>query len=180
MKKLTITAAVMATTMLANPALADSHTKQLATVVKIDGIAWFNRMREGVDEWAAETGNNAYLVGPAQADPQQQVALIEDMIAQGVDALLVVPMSPEAIEPVLGRAMAAGITVITHEAASQENTLFDIEAFKNEDFGANLMNRMATSANFTSCLHRGIVSSWKTYHLLPSPYSFFIRARAAS
>jgi simple sugar transport system substrate-binding protein len=65
------------------------------------------------------------------------------MIAQGVDALLVVPMSPEALEPVLGRAMEAGITVITHEAASQQNTMFDIEAFKNEDFGANLMDRMA-------------------------------------
>ena len=143
MKTLTCTAAALATTLLAGPALADAHTKQLATVVKIDGIAWFNRMREGVDEWAAETGNNAYLVGPAQADPQQQVALIEDMIAQGVDALLVVPMSPEALEPVLGRAMEAGITVITHEAAAQANTQYDIEAFKNEDFGANLMDRMA-------------------------------------
>ncbi|MGB3690211.1 MAG: autoinducer 2 ABC transporter substrate-binding protein [Jannaschia helgolandensis] len=140
---ITTAAALMATTMLATPVLADAHSKQMATVVKIDGIAWFNRMRLGVDEYAAETGNNAYLVGPAQADPQQQVALIEDMIAQGVDALLVVPMSPEAIEPVLGRAMDAGITVITHEAASQENTLYDIEAFKNEDFGANLMDRMA-------------------------------------
>jgi simple sugar transport system substrate-binding protein len=144
MKKLTITIATLASTMIASPVFADGHTSQLATVVKIDGIAWFNRMREGVDEWATETGNNAYLVGPAQADPQQQVALIEDMIAQGVDALLVVPMSPEAIEPVLGRAIEAGITVITHEAASQENTFYNIEAFKNEDFGANLMDRMAS------------------------------------
>lgn len=142
MKTSTALVAALASTMLVAPAIAQD-TKQLATVVKIDGIAWFDRMRQGVDEWAAETGNNAYLVGPAQADPQQQVALIEDMIAQGVDALLVVPMSPEAIEPVLGRAMDAGITVITHEAASQQNTLYDIEAFKNEDFGANLMDRMA-------------------------------------
>lgn len=142
MKYLTVTAAALATTMLAAPAIAQD-AKQMATVVKIDGIAWFNRMREGVEEYAAETGNNAYLVGPAQADPQQQAALIEDMIAQGVDALLVVPMSPEAIEPVLGRAMEQGITVITHEAASQQNTQYDIEAFRNEDFGANLMDRMA-------------------------------------
>ncbi len=143
MKRLTVTAAALATTMLAAPAFADGHSKDMVTVVKIDGIAWFNRMREGVDEWAAETGNNARLVGPAEADPQQQAALIEDMIAQGVDALLVVPMSPEAIEPVLGRAMEQGITVITHEAASQQNTNYDIEAFRNEDFGANLMDRMA-------------------------------------
>ncbi|MEM8851098.1 MAG: autoinducer 2 ABC transporter substrate-binding protein [Pseudomonadota bacterium] len=142
MKRLTVTAAALATTMLAAPAFAED-AKDMVTVVKIDGIAWFNRMREGVDEYAAETGMNARLVGPAEADPQQQAALIEDMIAQGVDALLVVPMSPEAIEPVLGRAMEQGITVITHEAAQQQNTVYDIEAFRNEEFGANLMDRMA-------------------------------------
>lgn len=116
----------------------------MATVVKIAGIQWFNRMEEGVNQFAADTGANAFQVGPAQADPQQQVALIEDMIAQGVNALAVVPMSPEALEPVLGRAMAAGITVITHEAAAQQNTAYDLEAFVNEDFGANLMEQMAT------------------------------------
>ena len=90
----------------------------IATVVKIAGIQWFNRMEEGVKQYATDTGANAFLVGPAQADPQQQVALLEDMIAQGVNALAVVPMSPEALEPVLGRAMEQGIAVITHEAAS--------------------------------------------------------------
>ncbi len=129
--------------LLAMPALAQD-TKKIATVVKIAGIQWFNRMEEGVKQYATDTGNDAFQVGPAQADPQQQAALIEDMIAQGVNALAVVPMSPEALEPVLKRAMDAGITVITHEAASQVNNNYDIEAFKNEDFGANLMEQMAT------------------------------------
>ena len=137
-------AAVLAgVAMLATGAAADGHSKDIATVVKIAGIQWFNRMEEGVDKFAAETGMNAFQVGPAQADPQQQVALIEDMIAQGVDALAVVPMSPEALEPVLARAMDQGIAVITHEAASQQNTNYDIEAFVNEDFGANLMEQLA-------------------------------------
>lgn len=127
---------------LSAPAVADDP-KSIATVVKIAGIQWFNRMEEGVQQFAAETGHNAFQVGPAQADPQQQVALIEDMIARGVDALAVVPMSPEALEPVLARAMEAGITVITHEAASQQNMHYDIEAFVNQDFGANLMEQLA-------------------------------------
>lgn len=139
----TLLAAAMATTAIAGPALAQDEPRDIATVVKIAGIQWFDRMQEGVDEFATETGMNAFQVGPAQADPQQQAALIEDMIAQGVDALAVVPMSPEALEPVLKRAMDAGIVVVTHEAASQENTQYDIEAFRNEDFGANLMDRLA-------------------------------------
>lgn len=139
------TAAILlaSSSLLAMPATAQD-AKKIATVVKIAGIQWFNRMEEGVRKYAADTGVDAFQVGPAQADPQQQVALIEDMIAQGVNALAVVPMSPEALEPVLKRAMDAGIVVITHEAASQQNTNYDIEAFVNEDFGANLMEQLAT------------------------------------
>lgn len=131
-------------TPLAGPAAAqDDATVDIATVVKIAGIQWFNRMEEGVKQYAADTGTNAFQVGPAQADPQQQAALIEDMIAQGVDAIAVVPMSPEALEPVLGRAQEAGIVVVSHEAASQQNVSYDIEAFRNEDFGATLMDNLA-------------------------------------
>jgi simple sugar transport system substrate-binding protein len=139
---------LMAAALLAGSALtattATADETSIATVVKIAGIQWFNRMEEGVNQFAEDNGVNAFQVGPAQADPQQQAALIEDMIAQGVDALAVVPMSPEALEPVLGRAMEQGITVITHEAAAQQNTNYDIEAFRNEDFGANLMEQLAT------------------------------------
>lgn len=142
--KLLAGAALASTALVGTQAAAESHSKSIATVVKIAGIQWFNRMEEGVNKFAADSGMNAFQVGPAQADPQQQAALIEDMIAQGVDALAVVPMSPEALEPVLGRAMEAGITVITHEAAAQENTVYDLEAFVNEDFGANLMEQLAT------------------------------------
>jgi simple sugar transport system substrate-binding protein len=142
--KLLASAALASTALLGTQVAADGHSKSIATVVKIAGIQWFNRMEEGVNKFAEETGMNAFQVGPAQADPQQQVALIEDMIAQGVNALAVVPMSPEALEPVLGRAMEAGIAVITHEAAAQQNTTYDLEAFVNEDFGANLMEQMAT------------------------------------
>ena len=143
-KAVSILAATGAAATLAAGPVPAQDGPSIATVVKIAGIQWFNRMEEGVNQYAADKGVNAFQVGPAQADPQQQVALIEDMIAQGVDALAVVPMSPEAIEPVLARAMEQGIAVVTHEAASQQNTAYDIEAFVNEDFGANLMEQLAT------------------------------------
>lgn len=145
MKTLTkLTACLLATgSALAFTMPAAAADISIATVVKIAGIQWFNRMEEGVKKFAADTGINAFEVGPAQADPQQQVALLEDMIAKGVNAIAVVPMSPEALEPVLKRAMDAGIVVVSHEAASQQNVNYDIEAFQNEDFGANLMKNLA-------------------------------------
>ena len=115
----------------------------IVTVVKITGINWFNRMEEGVKKYAKDTGNKATQTGPSTADAAQQAAIIEDLIAKKPDAIAVVPFSPETLEPVLKKAMARGIKVITHEADNQVNTLYDIEAFDNVAFGANLNVRLA-------------------------------------
>src|SRR5581483_6357676 len=105
-------AAAAATTA---PAAGGKYT--IATVVKIAGINWFNRMEEGVKKFAADTGVTAYEKGPEKADAALQVKLIEDLIAQKVSALAVVPMSPETLEPVLKKAMDSKIVVVTHEAS---------------------------------------------------------------
>ncbi len=124
---------------------AKEENKELnfVTVVKIAGINWFDRMEDGVNKWGEEHGVNASLVGPAEADAAQQIPIIEDLIAQGVDALCVIPMDPTQLDPVLKKAMDAGIVVVTHEASNQQNMHFDIEAFDNKAFGAGLMDRLA-------------------------------------
>ncbi len=115
----------------------------IATIVKLDGIAWFQRMREGVKKFADETGNKCFLLGPPQADAALQVQIIEDVIAQGVDAICVVPFSVEALEPVLRKARSQGIVVVSHEASNQVNTDAIIEAFDNFAYGAHLMDHLA-------------------------------------
>jgi simple sugar transport system substrate-binding protein len=112
------------------------------TVVKITGIAWFNRMEQGVNEYAKTSGNNAKQSGPSQADAAQQIRVIEDLIAKKPDAIAVVPMDPSTLEAVFKKAADRGIKVVTHEADSQKNTLYDIEAFDNVAFGANLNKRL--------------------------------------
>lgn len=126
---------------LAGETFAKKYT--IATVVKIDGIAWFQRMKEGVEKFAKDTGNEAFLLGPQKADAAMQVQIIEDLIAQGVDAITVVPNSPEGLEPVLKKAMEKGIVVIAHEATNQQNVNYDIEAFDNAGYGAHLMDHLA-------------------------------------
>lgn len=115
---------------------------KITTVVKISGIAWFDRMNVGVEKFAKDTGLDAKQVGPNKADAALQVQMIEDLIAQNVNAICVVPFSPDALEPVLKKAMDKGIVVVSHEASNLQNTNYDIEAFKNEDFGAQLMDRI--------------------------------------
>lgn len=121
----------------------ESGTDTYATVVKLDGVAWFDRMATGVEQFGEDHGVDAFQQGPAQADSAQQVQVIEDLIAQGVDVLSVVPFQPDAVESVLGRAQDAGITVVTHEAPGLENTEWDVEPFRNEEYGAHLMDALA-------------------------------------
>jgi simple sugar transport system substrate-binding protein len=123
-------------------AYAQDKKYNIVTVVKISGIQWFNRMEEGVKKFAADTGNNAYQVGPAKADAQLQVQLLEDAIAQKVDAITVVPFAPEALEPVLKKAMDAGIKVVSHEASAIQNVDWDIEAFQNAAYGEHFMKKL--------------------------------------
>ena len=116
---------------------------RIVVVPKEELAPWFQRMKVGVDNFAAETGLNAYQKGPAKMDAAMQVQVVQDVIAQGVDAVCVVPIDPAALEPVLADAMEKGIVVVTHEASAQQNTLVNIEAFVNTDFGGFLMDNLA-------------------------------------
>lgn len=123
----------------------DGKSYTLATCVKLIGIGWFDRMDTGIKEFADETGHKTFLQGPPEADAALQNQILEDLIAQKVDAICVVPFSPEACEPVLKKAMEAGIVVISHEADNLVNVDFDIEAFDNYAYGAELMKLLAAA-----------------------------------
>lgn len=127
---------------------SEAKNWRIATVVKDSSNPWFIRMEQGVKKFASDTGINAFQKGPSKTDAALQVQVIEDLIAQGVDALCVVPVSPEACEPVLGKALDKGIVVVTHEASNQKNTMYDIEAFDNGAYGAFIMDNLAKAMNY--------------------------------
>ena len=116
----------------------------IATVVKISGIPWFDRMSTGVAAFQeANSDVDASQSGPATADSAQQLQIINDLVAKGVNALAVVPMDPAVLEGTFKRAMERGIVVVTHEADNQLNTHADVEAFDNDQYGAALNERLA-------------------------------------
>lgn len=146
---------ILAGTAVAAVALAGSagvlvaqEKPVIATVVKISGIPWFDRMNTGV---VAFQEANADVVasqsGPATADSAQQLQIVNDLVAKGVNALAVVPMDPAVLEGTFQRAMERGIIVVTHEADNQANTNADVEAFDNADYGAALNERLAQCMN---------------------------------
>lgn len=120
----------------------------IVTVPKVEGISWFQAMADGVEQFNQDEGDlvDARQIGPDTEDAAKQVAIIEDLIAQGVDAIVVVPNDPQALTPVLTKARAAGIVVISHEApalAGTDAVDYDLEAFDNAYFGEVMFEELA-------------------------------------
>ena len=142
MKKLValLVAAIMVLTCAA--ALADGY--EIVVVPKDASNPWFVRMNTGVEEYAAaHPEDTIYQKGTSEIDATLQYQLVEDLIAQEVDAICVVPVDLESIEPALKDARDAGIVVIAHEGAALTNVDYDIEAFNNELYGAFIMDNLA-------------------------------------
>jgi simple sugar transport system substrate-binding protein len=147
MKKKLMTAAAAGASLMMFAGCATSpeadSAKSMVTVVKLSGVGWFDRMEEGVLEFASETGIDARQEGADDASPEKQLALIQNLLAQSPTAITVVPNSPESLEDIFKQARDAGIIVVTHEAAGMKNVDADIEAFDNTWYGAQIMTNLA-------------------------------------
>jgi simple sugar transport system substrate-binding protein len=133
-RRLTAAAAATALALFAFSALgADKPT--MGVVVKIGGIPWFNAMEVGIKENAAKLGVDASMIGPTSTDPALQVRAIEDLIAKNVNVIGVVPNDEKALEPVLEKAMNAGIKVVTHEGPGIVHKDWDFELASAKGFG---------------------------------------------
>ena len=123
--------------------IAFAATATMVTVVKIAGIPWFNAVEKGIKKGGKEFNIDASMVGPANVDPAQQVKLLEDLIAKKVTVIGLVPLDVKVCEPVLKRAQAAGIKVITHEGPEQEGRDWNVELIDSVRFGEVQMQRLA-------------------------------------
>ncbi len=114
-----------------------------AVCVKSIGANWFGRLEQGLIEFSEETGATAFLCGPSKADTAQQIGIIDELIAQGIDGLGNVPYGVEEHEPIHKKALDAGIPVVLHEAPLATNATYDIEAFDNCAYGEEMMRELA-------------------------------------
>ena len=126
--------AALAASLSLGASFAAQAADKVGVVVKIGGIPWFNAMEAGIKEQGAKLGVDAFMIGPTSADPALQVRAIEDLIAQGVKVIGVVPNDAKVLEPVLAKAKAAGIIVITHESPGQKGADWNFELASSDRF----------------------------------------------
>lgn len=81
---------------------------------------WTIQMAHDAEFEAANNPNiGEFLFRNADLSQTKQVADIEDLIAQGVDALIVTPLTPTSADAGIEKAVAAGIPVIVHTGLTE-------------------------------------------------------------
>ena len=77
------------------------------------GNSWRVQMVEEAKYAASQSDMvKELIVTEADGDVSKQIADIEDLIAKGVDAILITAANPKALVPVVAKAMAAGVVVV--------------------------------------------------------------------
>lgn len=99
----------------AGTAPAGPKKPRVALVMKSLANEFFGTMAEGAKTHQREHATDYDLVVNGiknETDLAEQVGLVEQMVAMGVDAIVIAPADSKALVPALKRAAAAGITVI--------------------------------------------------------------------
>jgi len=115
----------------------------IAHLPKSVGGAWYTRKFQGFGRYSGITGSQTFQMGPSAGDAAQQNRFIQDVIAQGVDAICISPFAPEQTDHMLGMAMEAGIIVISTEGEGMQNKHYNIEAFDFDAFGSRAADLLA-------------------------------------
>lgn len=106
---------------------------------KLIGIPYFNASETGAKKCAEDYGFNLIYTGPTEADATQQVKMIEDFIAQGVDAIAIAPNDPAGITPTLKKATDAGIAVIDWDTAAEKDAvLYSVHQIDDQEYGESV------------------------------------------
>ena len=105
-----------APTLLSTPARADG--KRIAMVVKNLGNSYFDACSKGAMEAAKEVGGFEIIyTASTKATAEEQIAVIDALIAQKVDGIIVSANDADALVPVGQKAMERGIKVISFDSA---------------------------------------------------------------
>lgn len=90
---------------------------KIALVAKSLGNGFFEAANVGAQEAAKEIGDvKVIYTGPTTTTAEAQIEVLNGLIAQGVDAIAISANDPDAVVPVLKKAMQRGIKVVSWDS----------------------------------------------------------------
>ncbi len=131
----------MRLTLLAAAALSTSLTSMaFAQDGKTVGVSWSNfqeerwKTDEAAIKSALEAAGATYVSSDAQSSSSKQISDVESLIAQGVDALIILAQDAQAIGPAIEAAANEGIPVVGYDRLIEDPRAFYL-TFDNIEVG---------------------------------------------
>ena len=95
-------------------------TLKIVMVPKFTGTAYFAATEKGAKEAVAELKGKGSDIdfnytGPSAANTDEQIRMIDDLVAQKPDAIIIAASNADAVVPVAKKAKTSGIKVITYD-----------------------------------------------------------------
>lgn len=115
-----LTTATAAFCVLACAAAAQDKPR-VAFVPQITGIPYFNAMEAGGQKAAEQFGVEFIYTGPVDANPVDQLQIVQNLINQGVEAISVSILDASSLTPLVGSAEAAGLKLFTSDSDAPES-----------------------------------------------------------
>lgn len=106
----------LAATLPGGPPASGARVLTFAVVPKAINNPFFNDVRRGCEAEAQKLGVRCEYTGPTVTEIQPQIQVLESLIQRHVDGMAISAVDGQAVVPVIKRAMAAGIAVVTFDA----------------------------------------------------------------
>lgn len=94
----------------------------VAYIPKLTGNAFFEAANVGAQKYAADWGMTVEYMGDPTASAAAQVAVINNAVAQGVDAICISAVDAAGVSDALKEAAAAGIVISTWDLTPTPRT----------------------------------------------------------
>ncbi|MGH8351996.1 MAG: substrate-binding domain-containing protein [Pseudomonas sp.] len=115
------------------------ETYRIVIMPKLVGIGYYDAVKQGVDAAALELPDlQVTWLGPTQDQVEKQIEMIERVIPSKPDLIAVAANDPVAIVPVLKKAQAAGIHVMSWDGDAKFREFF-VNLVNFNDFGMALV-----------------------------------------
>ncbi len=126
------------------PVLAQKKQWHIAIVPKaLTGEYWV-RCKKGAEAAAKQFGVRLTFTGPsAETEVDKQIDIVENLITRGVDAIGISPCDGKALVPVIEKAVAKGIPVVTVDSDAKTNKRLAYIGTDNEKAGEMAARELA-------------------------------------
>ena len=131
-------------------AAATCEGKKIAFVMGAESDPFFQAMKVGATEATAAAGAELIWQGdPKEYSPATQIPVVDQVLAQKPDGLVLIPTDPDALQPSVVKAVAAGVTVANVDTRVTDlSQLLTFITGDNTDGGTKAAEAIATAIGY--------------------------------